>query len=55
MSNDNLDTPLGRYVTVKHCYKDTLVQFFALEHVHPSPREGNLDQLWLQKECRWIF
>lgn len=33
----NLDSPLGWHAAFKHDHKKFLVQFVALEHIHPPP------------------
>lgn len=40
---------------LKHGYKNIKVSFQALAHIHLHPRGGNLDQMLLRSEAKWIF
>lgn len=51
----NLENPLRRYYALKHGYKHIQVRFQVHDHIHPHPRGGNLDQMLLRSEAKWIF
>lgn len=54
MKTINPDFPWGHHVALVHSEHFPKVSVLVLDHLHQTPRGGDLNKLLLQREMRWI-